>query len=496
MRIEDARIDRDTELAVIVGALTTPSVMERLQALKPEHFGIDAHRYMWEEIQSLYAKGRGIHWNALAQALEKRKVSKTAKLAVAEKIGILGLDQLATVASARQMIHWSHLRVRQHILDELESSAAADPEAFTGILESLLSHESSAQEDTSWLRRGTRPMPEMISAAEMVEPAGEDVLIRPGLVIKQGVTLLTGPSKVGKSFMVLELARSLLTATDFLAMFPVEPRPHGHRVAYIQGELSDSQLFKRMQALQMGNRENLFLQKVRGTDFRLNTEMKHMGRATATGAERGLIKLADALRKRRVDVAIFDPLYCFLDGSELDEVTMQSAFRNLEALSETTDTAVILVHHNRKSRPGDQLNAELASGHSILHREPVALLTVINHVFSTSKPRIRMTFQLRCAEPIDDVEILSKDGKWWAVPWASDVKLLVYNTVAQSPVPIKGADVVTALEGTVKKSQVYLYLKKLREAGELEYSAPVYWVAGAQGVRKDTLPGMSSMFDP
>lgn len=496
MKAEEARVDAKTELQVICGVLTTPALMEPLMKIvAPEQFTIDGHRFMWDELQKIHAAGKDLSTKNLKAAIATRRVSKSVWEGVATGLGTYGMDQDVIASSAREIRHWHHIRKRGALFSSLEANLGADNEAVAAILESMVQHEVENVSSASWLRRGSRPMGDLIMADALPEPEEEDVLVEPGLVIRKGVTLLTGPSKAGKSFMVLELARALTRGNDFLQMYPT--RGPAYRVAYIQGELSDAQLYRRMAQLKLQSSQ-LALARVRGSDFRLNTELKYMGRPTSIGAERNLIKLANQLMEKKIDVVIFDPLYTFLEGSELDEVAMKSAFSTLEALSEVTNTAVVLVHHNRKSRPGDQHNAEMASGHSVLHRHPVALMTVMsmqNALNPNAKPRLRLRYQLRCAEPIDDVEIMSKDGHWWAVPWASDSKLMVFEFVRDADRPVKAAEVVKALKGQVGRSQVYQYLKRLVQEKQLAHGDSFFWVPSGELPKKRPAEGQGLFED-
>jgi len=411
-------------------------------------------------------------------AVEKRRVGKTVRDALGRGFGVLGMDRQGTLSNARQMRHWAHLRRRETILREIQNNAGSDVQAFTECLEQAVRHEQTASDDASWLRRGQRPMGPLLWAAEMPPPEQEDILVGPGLVIRKGVTLLTGPSKIGKSFIVLELARALAKQDDFLGIYPVTPREDGYRIAYLQGELSDSQLGKRLETLSIPS-DRLAIATIRNSDFKLNTQVRFMNREIDTGADRNLVSLASGLQNKAIDVVIFDPLYCFLEGTELDEVAMKSAFSTLEGIAEIANAGVVLVHHNRKSRHGDAISGELSSGHSVLHRAPIAVLTCVNHAMTErDRPRVRMHLELRCAPESPDVEVLRKDDKIFATAWASDARLMVYEFVKDSSSPVTGKDAVSAMKGRLGRSQVYANLKKLVADGLLDHAEPHYWAPG------------------
>jgi archaellum biogenesis ATPase FlaH len=481
MKIEEARVDRTTEVQLIADIIQHPAIMESrwVEKVLPEYFGVDANRFCWEGLVRLHKNRQPIGLVSFKRAMEGRKFSKAKMEEIVNLLGRDGTgDTFAARARGQDLVNWSHFRERSKLLEELTENGGADYGDYEAILKRASRHETAKTDDVSWLRRGYIPTEiDLVPFSEMPEPKEDDEVITSGLLIKQGITLLTGPSKVGKSYMVLEMARALTTGTSFLQSYPVKSK-QTFRVAYIQGELSDSQLFKRMKRLQMDN-DKLLVHKMSGQSLSLNTEIREMGRSVATEAEKGLIALGEAVKRRTVDVLIFDPLYCFLSGSELDEIAMKSAFSNLQLLSEITNTAIVLVHHNRKTRPGDRISAEMASGHSVLNRAPIAIMTIAeqyNDSVPAAQARIRCRFQLRCHEPIGDVEIKQNAGTWFATPFSSDGMSAVFEVLNASPQPLKIDEIMDATG--MSNSACARYLKKLTYKKDIQHQKPFYWVEG------------------
>ena len=162
-------------------------------------------------------------------------------------------------------------------------------------------------------------------------PVEED-LIEPSLLIRGGKMQLYGKAKVGKSYLILQLALCLSGGRDWLG-YRV-PRPA--RTLYVQCEIVPGQLQRRLRGLT--------------SEFPTGVDMMHVSNVY----DRVLAKrddfddLASVITAAGVEVVIIDPLYLFMLGSEIAGEDTATFIRGLNYVNAATNAAIIIVHHSRK----------------------------------------------------------------------------------------------------------------------------------------------------
>ena len=155
-----------------------------------------------------------------------------------------------------------------------------------------------------------------------------------GLLPYQGKLIIAGQPKVGKSFLLLEMAICLTSGTPFLGVFPIRNQV---KVTLLQVELPTDILTNRLIAASKiardGALDRFYLLQTRG--LRLNKESD-------------LLQLKQELAPIHPQVLLLDPLFMLYTGSYqfLDEVA--EFFNNLDNLSSSLSLATVVVHHLRK----------------------------------------------------------------------------------------------------------------------------------------------------
>lgn len=153
-----------------------------------------------------------------------------------------------------------------------------------------------------------------------------------------GNVVLVARAKVGKTTLVLNLLRSLLSGTKFLGEFDVTPLEG--TVCVMDLELPSSMLRSWMRDLGLAH-EQLHVMPLRGHGGWL-------ARSLADPSARS--KLAAWLRERNVKVLIIDPFSAWLAGAGVEENSNSEVGRllrgQLDALAEEAGISeVMLVHH-------------------------------------------------------------------------------------------------------------------------------------------------------
>src|SRR5436309_10090735 len=222
--------------------------------------------------------------------------------------------------------------------------------------------------------------PTVLSLAQLLEqqpstaPAG---LVEPGLLPPQGILFVGGEPKVGKSLLVANLALSLAAGVDRLG-FSIPAR---RRVLICQFELPVPQFVSRLSLMRRALGA--------AADQHLLVDTRASGHLLS--AAQGLNHFVAAARAAAADVLVLDPLYSTHDQDENDTRAMAALCQSLLRLREAAGTALVVVHHVRKSIGRHEIGSAFR-GSSALHAvgDSYLLLTLPSPQLAT----IELRFQL------------------------------------------------------------------------------------------------------
>ena len=193
-------------------------------------------------------------------------------------------------------------------------------------------------------------------------PRQPEELIR-GVLRKGHKLLLSGSSKAGKSFLLMELCVALSEGREWLGF-----RCRKSRVLYVNLEIDPSSAVKRFlniyraMGLEPENDRNIFLWNLRGKACPIGTMAE---------------PLIERLLDGRFDAVILDPVYKVLNGDENSASEMSSFCNYLDHVCEKTGCAVICCHHHSKGDQTGKRVADRASGSGVFGRDPDAMLDLI-----------------------------------------------------------------------------------------------------------------------
>jgi hypothetical protein len=230
------------------------------------------------------------------------------------------------------------------------------------------------------------PKPSVVSLAQLLteQPAAPPPgWIEPGLLPPQGILFVGGEPKVGKSLLVANLALALASGKD-RAGFTI---PATRRVLICQFELPTPQFVARLATMrrEMGS----------AADHNLLVDTRAGGHLLS--APQGLNHFLQAVREAAAEILVLDPLYSTHDQDENDTRSMAALCQSLLRLRDTCKTALIVVHHVRKSIGRDEIGSAFR-GSSALHAvgDSYLLLTRPSaHLNAT----VELRFQFRYAAP-------------------------------------------------------------------------------------------------
>lgn len=206
------------------------------------------------------------------------------------------------------------------------------------------------------------PDPEPLSTTFFDMPDLAPVLID-GILRTGHKLAVTGPSKAGKSFALIELAVSIAEGRDWLGM--------GCRqgpVLYVDLELDRVSCLHRFKDVYEAhgwapeNVKNIDVWSLRGKSVPLDKLAP---------------KLIRRAMKRGYIAIIIDPIYKVLTGDENSAEDMAKFCNQFDRIALGIGCAVIYVHHHSKGDQGGKRAIDRASGSGVFGRDPDAVLDLI-----------------------------------------------------------------------------------------------------------------------
>lgn len=180
-----------------------------------------------------------------------------------------------------------------------------------------------------------------------------------GLLRKGHKGLLSGPSKSGKSFMLIQLAISLAEGLDWIGF-----KCHKSKVCYINFEIDRASAINRFKDMYayMGIKEpnsNVLALNLRGK---------------AEPLDKLVAKMVDEFEGRGIDVFIIDPIYKVITGDENNASEMAHFCNQFDLICDKLHATVIYAHHHSKGIQGAKSAQDRSSGSGVFSRDPDAII--------------------------------------------------------------------------------------------------------------------------
>lgn len=223
---------------------------------------------------------------------------------------------------------------------------------------------SSWADWTDWIAAQNDDLPEVETAVDYLKnlPELSDCLID-GILRKGHKMLLSGPSKAGKSFLMLELAIAIAEGKQWLGW-----QCSQGRVLYVNLELDRASCYHRMAAVyeatgfEMKHAEDIDVWNLRGKAMPM-TELAP--------------RLIRRALKRKYSAVIIDPIYKVITGDENAADQMAKFCNQFDRVCAELGAAVIYCHHHSKGDQGQKRASDRASGSGVFARDPDALIDMI-----------------------------------------------------------------------------------------------------------------------
>ncbi|MCD7763787.1 MAG: AAA family ATPase [Lachnospiraceae bacterium] len=207
-------------------------------------------------------------------------------------------------------------------------------------------------------------LPEMVSLVSYKDnpPELPEELIQ-GILRRGHKMLVSGSSKAGKSFLLMELAIAIAEGRPWLG-FPCRKG----RVLYVNLEIDPAsaicRFFKIYEALglEMKHTEDIVIWNLRGHAVPLDELVP---------------KLIRRVRDQHFDAIVIDPIYKVITGDENNASEMGAFCNQFDKICTETGCSTIYCHHHSKGAQGAKKAMDRASGSGVFARDPDAQLDMI-----------------------------------------------------------------------------------------------------------------------
>lgn len=235
-----------------------------------------------------------------------------------------------------------------------------------GKIQRLTATNIGAKDWLTWHEELTiSPLPEIVSLADKLahpDPIPEPII--EGLLRRGHKMLISGSSKVGKSFLLMELCVAFAEGLKWVGTFQCKQC----RVLYVNLEIDPASAVERFRQIYnaMGltstHPDNIQILNLRGQ---------------AKPLDELVPQVVARIKDRSYGVVILDPIYKVITGDENNASDMGKFCNQFDKLCRETGCAAIYCHHHSKGAQGAKKAQDRASGSGVFARDPDAQVDII-----------------------------------------------------------------------------------------------------------------------
>lgn len=207
-------------------------------------------------------------------------------------------------------------------------------------------------------------LPEMENMSDLFD---KPIVLAPELIsgiLRQGhKMLISGPSKAGKSFSLIQLAIAIAEGWKWFGF-----NCHQGKVLYVNLELDDRSAKKRF--------VDIYNTIGRGHNNVSNIDVWNL-RGKTSPMDKLAPKLIRRAEKADYKAVIIDPIYKVLTGDENNAHDMSLFVNQFDLIATELKCSVIYAHHHSKGYQGGKNSMDRSSGSGVFARDPDAILDLI-----------------------------------------------------------------------------------------------------------------------
>lgn len=234
-----------------------------------------------------------------------------------------------------------------------------------GVMQELLAVNIGKHTWSEWLEYAEELalLPEPIRLCDVETPPPKPPELIRGILRRGHKMLIAGPSKAGKSFLLIELAIAIAEGGSWLGFSCVQGK-----VLYVNLEIDPASCIDRFVTIYgklvfaPPHTENIVIWNLRGHALPLD-------------------KLVPILVRRMKDeqfaAVIIDPIYKVITGDENNASDMGAFCNQFDKICTEMGASAIYCHHHSKGAQGGKKAIDRASGSGVFARDPDAQLDII-----------------------------------------------------------------------------------------------------------------------
>ena len=273
--------------------------------------------------------------------------------------------------------------------------------------------------------------PDILTFSELEELPPLSPEIIEGVLRKGHKMLISGASKSGKSFLLIELGIAVTTGGKWLGF-----QCRKGKVLYVNLEIDNASCLRRIEdvcrVMTGGNKPPMDVWNLRGESAEIHKLAPR------------LIRRAQA---RHYDMIILDPLYKVNEGDENSAAEMGRFFNQLDHICKQLEASIVICHHHSKGAQGGKFSIDRASGSGVFARDPDALLDMIridprdvDKDLEDGQTAWRISTTLREFKSPEEIDVI----------WSHPVHFITEELKDASPMQGMGADVNSRRGNAVK----------------------------------------------
>lgn len=250
--------------------------------------------------------------------------------------------------------------------------------------------KESWQEWEEWIEAVNDDLPDVETLSDVwsnlpdkAEPLIENVL-------RQGhKMLISGPSKAGKSFLLIELCIAIAEGKKWCGFDCTQGR-----VMYVNLELDRASCLHRFadvykaMNIQAKNINKIDMWNLRGKTLPMDKLAP---------------KLIRRAQKKEYSAIIIDPIYKVITGDENSADQMAAFCNQFDKVCNELGAATIYCHHHSKGAQGNKKAADRASGSGVFARDPDAILDLIELEIPDSLKEVEVN-KKKCTEYVEYIK--------------------------------------------------------------------------------------------
>ena len=234
-----------------------------------------------------------------------------------------------------------------------------------GVMQELLATNIGKHTWGEWLEYAEELslLPEPIRLCDVETPPTKPPELIRGILRRGHKMLIAGPSKAGKSFLLIELAIAIAEGSGWLGFQCVQGK-----VLYVNLEIDPASCIDRFITIYSKlnfaepHKENIVIWNLRGHALPLD-------------------KLVPILVRRMKDeqfaAVIIDPIYKVITGDENNASDMGAFCNQFDKICTELGASALYCHHHSKGAQGGKKAIDRASGSGVFARDPDAQLDII-----------------------------------------------------------------------------------------------------------------------